>query len=385
MKKLLILFLLASVMLSMCSGCTVEKTVESAQAVTVLKVIKPNYISDFTQNIAEFNEANPDIQVKFIDAPTSTEKRHQLYVSALSGKDSSIDIYWINDEWTKEFVEQKYIKALDGEILLDNSRYIIDAQERFSVNDSFYAMPVGMDTDVIFYRSDKIHNVPETRDGIINLCRNSDFGLPIKLGLTTSDIQDMMYNIIEIKEAMGISYAETLNLYKEFIEEYKDIENYTDTIAAFKIGSAAMLMGNSSLWKKLNGDTSAVKGNIMVASLPNKNQFVRSYALAINSNSKNQEAAIRFLDFMNGKEQQRRLSRDTSLIPIIRELYDDEMILDANPHVKGIKQSVQNSSSFATVSINGENLKKLEEALIKFFNNEETSMNTGKIFEDLMQ
>ena len=40
---------------------------------------------------------------------------------------------------------------------------------------------------------------------------------------------------------------------------------------------------------------------------------------------------------MNEKEQQRRLSRDTSLIPIIRELYDDEMILDANPHVKGIK------------------------------------------------
>ena len=60
------------------------------------------------------------------------------------------------------------------------------------------------------------------------------------------------------------------------------------------------------------------------------------------------------------------------------------MILDANPHVKGIKQSVQNSSSFATVSIYGENLKKLEEALIKFFNKEETSMNTGKIFEDLM-
>ena len=172
---------------------------------------------------------------------------------------------------------------------------------------------------------------------------------------------------------------------RKSFEEYKDIENYTDTIAAFKICSEAMLMGNSSLWKKLNGDTSAVKGNIMVASLPNKNQFVRSYALAINSNSKNQEAAIRFLDFMNGKEQQRRLSRDTSLIPIIRELYDDEMILDANPHVKGIKQSVQNSSSFATVSINGENLKKLEEALIKFFNNEETSMNTGKIFEDLMQ
>ena len=86
MKKLLILFLLASVMLSMCSGCTVEKTVESAQAVTVLKVIKPNYISDFTQNIAEFNESKPRYSSKIIDAPTSTEKRHQLYVSALSGK-----------------------------------------------------------------------------------------------------------------------------------------------------------------------------------------------------------------------------------------------------------------------------------------------------------
>ncbi len=385
MKKLLILFLIASAMLSMCSGCAVEETVESAQVVTVLKVIKPNYISDFSQNIAEFNEANPDIQVKFVDAPASTEKRHQLYVSALSGKDGSIDIYWINDEWTKEFAEQKYIKALDGEIVLDNSRYIVDAKERFSVNESLYAMPVGMDTDVIFYRSDKIHNVPETWDGIIDFCRNSDFDLPIKLGLTTSDAQDIMYNIIEIKEAMGISYAQTLNIYKEFIEEYKDIENYVDTISAFKIGSAAILMGNSSLWKKLNGDTSAVKGSVRVANLPNKNQFVRSYALAINSNSKNQEAAIRFLDFMNGKEQQRRLSRDTSIIPIIGELYDDEMILDANPHVKGIKQSVRNSRSFSAIDINGENLEKSEESLIKFFDNEETSMNTRKILEGLVK
>lgn len=49
---------------------------------------------------------------------------------------------------------------------------------------------------------------------------------------------------------MGISYAETLNLYKEFIEEYKDIENYTDTIAAFKIGSAAMLMGKQLFMEK---------------------------------------------------------------------------------------------------------------------------------------
>ena len=74
MKKLLILFLLASVMLSMCSGCTVEKTVESAQAVTVLKVIKPNYISDFTQNIAEFNEANPDIQVNLLMHPLQQKR-----------------------------------------------------------------------------------------------------------------------------------------------------------------------------------------------------------------------------------------------------------------------------------------------------------------------
>ncbi len=40
------------------------------------------------------------------------------------------------------------------------------------------------------------------------------------------------------------------------------------------------------------------------------------------------------------------------------------MILDANPHVKGIKQSVQNSSSFATVSINGENLKSWRKHLL---------------------
>ena len=52
----------------------------------------------------------------------------------------------------------------------------------------------------------------------------------------------------------------------------------------------------------------------MVASLPNKNQFVRSLCPCNKLKFKKSRGSNRFLDFMNGKEQQRRLSRDTSLI-----------------------------------------------------------------------
>ncbi len=381
---------IAAAMVTLCTGCASSVAEVSSHEVSVIKIIKPSNIPEFSKIVNDFNEVNSDIQVKFVDAPVSTDERHQLYVSALSGSDASVDIYWINDEWTEEFAREEYIIPLDDEISVDNSKYIVDARDMFSGNGSLYALPIGLDMDFIFYRRDLMEQAPADWDGIMAQCRRTDKTVPLGLCLENSDAEDIVCNLFQITKSKGCSYADALSLYKEIISDYESTGDMpADYISAFKTGNAYMLMGKGSLWNKLNSNTSAVKGNVEAAMLPGDDQggavsCICGYGLAVNANSKNTAAALKFLDFMDSKEQQQRLSRDCSVMPIIEALYDDAMILDANPYITGIKESVKNASAYRSLNMNGENIKQAEEALIKYFGNEETAGSTGSILEALL-
>lgn len=390
MKKYMYVTLIALTVLSACTGCETYETEVKSDEVTVLKVVKPNNIPDFSEIVASFNESNRDIQVVFVDAPSSTEARHHFYTSALSGKDETVDLYWINDEWVDEFAEKGYIMSLDDEISIDNSRYIIDAEQAFSYDDSLYALPVGTDMDAIFYRNDIIHDLPDTWQGIVDLCRDTEFGTPVKLGIEHDDAVDIADNIVQIKDLAGLSYADALNAYKDIVKEYGAAEGEPfDGITSFKTGSAAILMGKVSLLNEFKSDTSAVKNCVSVDMLPKSADGktvnrIKGYGIAVSANSKNKEEAVKFLDFMNSKDQQRRLSRETSVMPIIEELFGDPMISEEIPYIKEAKEIIKSAGDNSSSYIAGENLKILEDTLKKFFNNEETANNTGKTLNDLL-
>ncbi len=376
----------------LCCGCSSPIPEVSSREVSVIKIVKPNYIADFSRIVNEFNEANDDIQIKFVDAPASQGERHRFYVSALSGRDSSIDIYWINDEWTEEFAEKGYICSLNNDISADSSRYIVDAEKWFSYDNKLYALPVGLDMDYVFYRTDLIEGSPDDWDSVMEISRRPEYDTEFRMQIESEDISDIVHNIIQIKNSSGLTFNEVLNMYKELISsgesssaEIADSVS-VDCISAFKTGGSVMLMGKASLWHKLNSSTSAVKENAGMALLPAGEECILSgYAMAVNANTENYEAAIRFLDYMNSKEVQQRLSRDCSVMPVIEELYDDEMIIDENPYIRGLKARIKNSGSFIKYEINGKKLKIIEEAMLKFFNNEETSNNTGRLLENLLK
>ena len=102
MKKIICLVLLSAAA-AVVTGCGGKSEAVENSSVTTVKIMKPGSISDFYDVLSNFTEENPDIRVKFVDAPTGTLERHGLYVSAMVGRDSSVDIYWLNDEWTDEF------------------------------------------------------------------------------------------------------------------------------------------------------------------------------------------------------------------------------------------------------------------------------------------
>ena len=374
-----------------CAGCSPGETEVSSQEVSVIKIIKPNYISEFTNSVRAFCEANADVQVSFVDAPTTTGGRHDLYVSALSGGDETADIYLINDEWTEEFAQNGYIMPLENEISVDSGRYITDAETMLSYSNELYALPIGIDTDFVFCRNDLLDDTPSDWTEAVEKARSFGADTAMRFCIETGDAKDMLYNIEQITHASGKTYTEALNFYREVTDAYSnDEETPMDCLSTFKTGGALMLLGKGSYWHKLNSSTSAVRSNIGMmlmdsAENPGKANYISAYGLAVNANSKNKEAAIRFLDFMNSAEQQKQLSRDTSIMPVIEELYDDEMVLDASPYIRGMKDSVKDAPSYKSIGAEGETFKELKNALDKFFGKEETSNNTGKQLNALLK
>lgn len=386
MKKAFILSVFVFVA-AITAGCSPAEERISSQEVSVIKIIKPDYIPEFNNVITAFNEENAHIQVRFVDAPPASGQRHQMYVSALDGKDSSIDIYWINDEWTEEFVEEGYIIPLEDGFKTPQGKYIVDASSMFSYDGSLYALPIGLDMNYIFRRSDIIGKLPDNWYEITSECSKAANGI-IPVSAENSDAQDMLFNIIEIKNAQHCSYAEALMIYKEIISDYYSSGGTAISFSSeFKTGNAVAMLGKSSMRYRLNENTSAVYGDVRMQQFPSggEKRIICGYGLAINSNSKNKDAALRLMKFLNSNEAMKRLSRDCGVMPVIESLYDDDMVLDANPYMgENLKETVKNADSCGSYDISGESYRKIEEAFLKYFSDKQTAEETGVLLDSLL-
>ena len=370
-----IFFAAVCMALAALSGCAGKTEAVESDDVTIVKIMKPGSIRDFGNVLSEFSEENPDIRVKFVDAPTGTLERHALYVSAMSGRDSSVDIYWLNDEWISEFARYGYINPLDDTFNAEHEKNIIDTKKCFEYENRLYALPVGIDTDILYYRNDELPNLPEKWDkpdesGFEGICAENRDGA------------DMIYNIVSIKRSTGLSYARALDLYGKLISGTGTGDE--DAASAFKTGKTKMFLGKASDYAEMNSSASSIKGKFSVMSDlgGDGGRFVTGYGMGINANSKNIAAAVRVLEFMNNADVQKQLARSCSLMPVIRSLYDDEMVLYDNPHFKELVRTAENAVLYSSLDIGGERLVRLNNAVNTYLSGGSDENTAGAVFEE---
>ena len=372
MRKIIGSFLLFAAAAALC-GCSGQPAAQQSDNVTIVKLMKPENIPDFYDVLSGFSEEHPDIRVKFTDAPCKTLERHGLYVSAMEGRDSSVDIYWLNDEWIDEFAKYEYIKPFDDDFEIAHDGYIIDTKSRFEYDGRLYALPIGLDTDVLFYRNDIISQPPKrwTQLEAGNVGVNSYTG------------EDAIYNIINIQRAEACEYAQALELYKKLITDTDT--NETDFAAAFKTGRKAMFLGPASDFRELNSSSSAIRGSFSVTLVPPgepDKHFIRAYGLGINANSENTEEAKEVLNYLKTVDAGRLLARSCSVMPVIGSLYNDEMVLYDNAHFGALKTIAENSLSYSSAGIGGAKTVRLNDALKMYLAGSLTADEAGEIFNE---
>jgi multiple sugar transport system substrate-binding protein len=348
-----------------------------AQGKTTLRVF---YGSTFRPDLIEpiftrFEKRFPNVEVKSELGGATSELQNQYLTTALSAKDSSLDVMLVDVIRPAQFVSQGWLEPLDRFFPSEGDRNtFLDAivpglVTANVVNDKLYAMPGTTDTQFLYYRKDLLQKynlqAPRTWEDLIeqaqtitkgennpNLQGLNFQGAPIEGAVCTflqpfwaAGGQAVTSGKVTINNAAG---KRALQLWVDVINKHK-ISPLTmaemrtdDSRKIMQAGNAVFGLNWAYAWAHFQGsspDATRVKGNIGVTRLPTFEQGGRpssncqgGWQWGLSSFSKNKNEAFQLMKFMTELDAQRELSIKGGFLPIRKSLYNNSTVLRANPH-----------------------------------------------------
>lgn len=323
--------------------------------------------------IAEYNEANEGVTVRFQAMPANTDTQHDAYVTYLSARESDIDLYSLDVIWTAEFATAGWIAELPGGFI-DERAFLDGPLASVTHDDRLYAVPWFTDAGVLYYRVDVLESaglpVPETwaefvatcgevagpraMDGFVwqgaryegLVCNFLEFlwglGGTLDEDALASDPQGVERDVVSAIELMrslmdgGVTPASVLT-YKE-----------EDARRVFTEGHALFLRNWPYAWSMAEGAESKVVGRVGIARLPHapgKTPYstIGGWNIALSAFSEHPDEALDFLRFITGEDALKRRAIEGAYLPTRRSTYEDEDVLAANPHFASFFEVFKNA------------------------------------------
>ncbi len=113
------------------------------------------------RQIAHFEQLHPDLAVEVIATPDAADQRHQLYVQWLGAASATPDVLQLDIVWTPELAAAGWLLPLDARGL-DASAFLAAAIAADRWRDRLYAVPLFVDTGMLYWRTDLVDHAPTT-------------------------------------------------------------------------------------------------------------------------------------------------------------------------------------------------------------------------------
>lgn len=377
MKRVACVFLFFLLIIVL-GGCEHEEQ-GTASDVSIITIAKPQNMQGIEEIIQSFEAEHENIQVKVVNMPEEEDERHGTCVSALSGGDSSVDIYMISDGWVNEFAEHQYLLPLDQYFVMSKEVYMDQAVNMFKFHDQLYALPFSFTMDYLYYRKDLIKEVPATWDDVFRIIRENQGVTEYGIDIPNEAGSEMIYTIREMETAFNGDLEQVLGTYKNILDlnyQKKDIQN--PFIYTFKNGEALFLYADSSFWSNLNDDASNVKGKVGLVPVPEaegsgkESGLLGGYGLGINRRSKHVPQAVEFLQYIDQYTNRKTLSQIYGYLPVMHALYEDESVLIFNPHFRSFPTLISALDYREEMGGYVYDMSRTMQILDRFFDNKET-------------
>lgn len=300
----------------------------------------------FDEIISKFEEENPDIDVELQLTPWS---QYWTKLDAAMGSNSAADVFWMNT-YLPKYAEAGVLEPLDEYIKKDEINmddYVSVVTDSYNYKDIQYCMPKGMDTVQVFFNRAifEKYGVEEPKAGwtwedMTNTAKQLKSQIeksgsdeyPILMEL---DPQPSFFNFInqsggfvlsEDMKTAGFDQAGTVKAFEDMVslmdeglmpgsEVLSDTKG-TDLFLSQK--GAILFMGS---WKTSVVDEASFADQIGTVAMPakeNGNQSViGGLGYAINSNSKNKDAAWELVKYLAGEESNKLQAEAKTDVPAL--------------------------------------------------------------------
>ena len=327
--------------------------------------------------IDAFNEQSDGFKVRFREMPSDTGEYFDQIRTQFQAGASEIDVIGGDVIWPAQFAGNGYIADLSDRFT-DSDEFLPGPMEAMRFEDGIFGVPWYTDAGLLYYRKDLLEKAgfsgpPKTWDELKEQAKKAqqDEGLPFGFvfqggeyeggvcngleyiwthGGDVLDPKDPSRVVVESPESVaGLTTERSLieeGVTTRTVLQYQEEESH----GAFVRGDSVFLRNWPYVYALLSDpDESKIKPDqVGVAPLPvaggQSASALGGWNFLVNAASEKQDQAWEFIRWMTEPEQLKKNALEGSRLPVRRELYEDQEILDNVPVARlGKDVIIQNS------------------------------------------
>lgn len=331
----------------------------------VLSIGSRGYGGMVERNIEAFEAANPGTSVEWLKVSDVPGDSRKLYVTGLTAKSPTPDVFAIDVIWAGEFAQRGWLEPLNdylGEetIAAYNPSFLSAA----TVEDKVFAAPLYVDGTHLFYRSDLLEKygiaVPKTWEEVISASKTvmEGEGNPQLYGFVSmwAKIEGLFMNWLSFINGNGASFfdadgnvavnsPEAIAATQTMVDMLYEDRIVPDSILTmrpddartlFQQGRAVFLMVQDFVHAPLSAEDSPVAGKFDFTRNPYfeghedaHSTAMGGWLLAVNANSEHKEEAAKLVEYFTSYEAQLAAAIDENRAPGRTDVYGAPEMADA--------------------------------------------------------
>lgn len=330
--------------------------------------IAPREVGDtFPRKLAEFQEANPHIQVDWLEVPGVPGDQKSLYVTNLIGGSDEPDVMALDVIWPGEFIANGWTIPLNDyfteEELAGFNPALMNAA---TANGEVHAIPYYQNALHFFYRRDLLEKydleVPTTwselEEAAQIILEGEDDPDLVGYSSMWAEIEGLFMNYLQFLWGAGgsivddagrivIDTPEGRQALQQMVGMLErgiapaSLLTYTpnDAMALFRMGRAPFMVVQGFVWPIITEPDSPVADVVEMGSVPvfdgtdpeTPRHATGAWMFAVNPNSQHVEEAVELIKFLTTEENQVRLAIETGNLPPRIGMEENRELIDAVP------------------------------------------------------
>ncbi|WP_050524942.1 ABC transporter substrate-binding protein [Pseudorhodobacter wandonensis] len=323
----------------------------------VMSIGSRGYGGMVERNIKAFEAANPGTSVEWLKVSDVPGDSRKLYVTGLTAKSPTPDVFAIDVIWAGEFAQRGWLEPLSDYLGADTiAAYNPSFLSAATVDGKVFAAPLYVDGTHLFYRSDLLEKynipVPKTWEEVIAASKTvmEGEGNPQLYGFVSmwAKIEGLFMNWLSFTGANGATFfdadgnvavnsPEAIAATQTMVDMiYKDkivpdsilTMKPDDARTLFQQGRAVFMMVQDFVYAPLSAADSPVAGKFDFTRNPyfeghpdGHSTAMGGWLLAVNANSEHKEAAAKLVEYFTSYDAQLAAALDENRAPGRTDVY----------------------------------------------------------------